>query len=285
LDLVDTAPPTLERAADEPEASWKDRMDAAWSEYVKHATVRIRPGVINVDEATVLAAIDKVRREIRDSESNSRNRIDRMFQLEECWGSILSEEYAYQDVGPMHAHQVVASACSGCPAAGHIHEPSYRAARPIVSEASLPHLHLAVSPTLEGMANGSRTLVVTYPEGDLRIHLAELIAKAVSHGVRGILASASLAGLPAVGNAGHSAPEGLVAIDPIVGGPPGQFAVPTLVLLDPTDPPRLSWLAGGAGALRIVVLPESTPDPQYPGQTVKSMRVPHWSLSYFLRSL
>ncbi|NYG07749.1 superfamily II DNA helicase RecQ [Phycicoccus badiiscoriae] len=285
LDIVDTALPTLERSADEPEAAWKGRLDAAWSEYVIQATVRIRPGVANVDEDTVLAAIDKVRREIRNSESKSRNRIDRMFRLEECWGSILSEEYVYQEVGLMHAHQVVAPACSGCPAAGHVHEPSYRAARPIVSEASLPQLHLATSSTLEGMANGGRTLVVTYPEGDLRIHLAELVTKAVSHGIRGILASASLAGLPAVGNAGRSAPEGLVAIDPIIAGPPGQFAVPTLVLLDPTDPPRLSWLGGEAGALRIVVLPEGAPDPQYPGQTVKSMRVPHWSLSYFLRSL
>jgi ATP-dependent DNA helicase RecQ len=285
LDIVDTPPPALERGVDEPEAAWKERMDAAWAEYVKHATVRIRPGVANVDEAAVLAAIDKVRREIRDSEANSRDRIERMFTLEECWGSILSKEYAYHDVGPMHAYQVVAPACSGCPAAGHVAEPSYRAARPVVSEASLPYLHRPLSPALDAMANGNRTLVVSYPEGDLRLHLAELVTKAVTHGVRGILASASLVGLPAVTNASRSAPEGLVAVDPIVVGPPIQFAVPTLVLLDPTDPPRLSWLAGRSGALRIVVLPEGTPDPDYPDQTVKNIRVPHWSLSYFLRSL
>ena len=152
-----------------------------------------------------------MRSEIRDSEADSRDRIERMFKLDECWGSILSEEYAYQDVGPMHAHQVVAPACSGAPSAGHVHEPSYRAARPVVSEASLPDLHREVSPTLGAMANGGRTLVVTYPEGDLRLHLAELVTKAVTHGVRGILASASLVGLPAVSDASRSAPEGLVA--------------------------------------------------------------------------
>jgi ATP-dependent DNA helicase RecQ len=285
LDIVDTPPPALERAAEETEAAWKTRMDVAWSEYVQHATVRIRSEVANVDETTVINAIGEVRTAIRDSETASRNRIDRMFKLEECWGSILSEEYAYQDVGPMHAHQVVAPACSGCPAAEHIHEPSYRAVQPLVSEASLPHLHLTVSPTLEGMANGGRTVVVTYPEGDLRVHLTELVTKAVSHGIRGILASASLAGLPAVTNGNRSASEGLIAIDPIATGPPEQFAIPTLILLDPTDPPRLSWLAGEIGALRIVVLPESASDPQYPDQSVKNIRVPHWSLSYFLRSL
>lgn len=285
LDIVDTPPPLLERAADEVETAWQQRIDVAWSEYVKQATVRIHSGIGNVDQATVLSAIDRVRCEIRDSESDSRNRIERMFGLDECWGSILSEEYAYEDVGAMHALQVVAAACSGCPAAGHVHELSYRAARPVVQEASLPTLHRVVSPTLAAMANGGQTLIVTYPEGDLRIHLAELVTKAVTHGVRGILASASLAGVPAVANAGRSASEGLVAIDPIVAGPPRQFPIPTLVLLDPTDQPQLSWLAGQAGSLRIVVLPENTSDPQYPDQPVKSIRVPHWTLSYFLRSL
>ncbi|MFD6091262.1 protein DpdF [Oerskovia sp. NPDC060338] len=285
LDIADTPPPALERGVDELETAWKARTDAAWAEYVKHATVRIRPEVANVNEAAVVAAIDKVRKEIRDSEVGSRDRIERMFKLEDCWGSILSEEYEYQDIGPMHAHQVVAPACSGCPAAGHVSEPSCRAARPIVSEASLPDLSRPVSPALDAMANGSRSLVVTYPEGDLRLHLAELVTKAVTHGVRGILASTSLVNLPAVTNASRSASEGLVAIDPIVMGPPVQFAVPTLVLLGPTDPPRLSWLAGTTGALRIVVLPESTPDPEYPDQIVKNIRVPHWSLSYFLRSI
>ena len=285
LNIAETPPPALERGADEHEAAWKARTDAAWAEYVKHATVQIRPDVANVDKAAVVAAIERVRREIRDSEADSRDRIERMFKLEECWGSILSEEYAYQDVGPMHAHQVVAAACSGCPSAGHVAAPSYRAARPVVSEAYLPDLHRPVSPALDAMANGNRTLVVTYPQGELRLHLAELVTKAVKHGVRGILASATLAGLPAVRTASRSTPEGLVVVDPIIVGPPVHFAVPTLVLLDPTDPPRLSWLGGQSGALRIVVLPESTPDPGYPDQTVKNIRVPHWSLSYFLRSL
>ena len=76
-----------------------------------------------------------------------------------------------------------------------------------------------------------------------------------------------------------------MAVDHIVHGPPIPIAVPTLILLDPTDPPRLSWLAGREGALRIVVLPDATLDPQYPDQTVKNIRVPHWSLSHLLRSL
>jgi superfamily II DNA helicase RecQ len=286
LNVVDTPPPTVERSADEPEVAWKERMDVAWAQHVQHATVRIRPGVQNLNEATVLEAIDRVRQEIRYSEAGSRQRLERMFRLEECWGSILSEEYTYQNVGPMHAHQTVAPACSGCPAAGHVPEPSYRTPQPIVSEASVPYLHRQVSPSLDAMANGSRTLVVTYPRGELRIHLAELVNKAVTNGIRGVLASPSIAGLPSVSSASRSASEGLVAIDPIVMGPPAvHFAIPTLILLDPSDSPRLNWLAGQDGALRIVVLPEGTSDPEYPDQTIEHIRVPHWSLTYFLRSM
>ena len=139
LDIVDTPPPTLERVADEPEAAWQAARRRRLGR-VRQARDRPHPpGHSRTSTRPPSShAIDRVRTEIRDSESDSRDRIERMFRLDECWGSILSEEYAYEDVGPMHAHQVVAPACSGCPAAGHVHEPSYRAARPVVQEASLP---------------------------------------------------------------------------------------------------------------------------------------------------
>ncbi|SKC66499.1 protein DpdF [Krasilnikoviella flava] len=285
LDIIDTPPPALERQPDEPEARWTARLETAWTEYAKLATVRIRPGVGNVSESTVSQAIETVRSGIRDAEASSRRRIERLFALKECWGSVLSEEYEYAAIGAMHANQVVAPACSGCPAEGHAALPSLRAAQPTVSEASLPDLQRSVSSTLKEMSNGSRTLVVTYPEGGLRLHLPELVTKSVTHGIRGILASASLAATPAVIGASRSAQEGLVTLDPIVARPPTPISVPTLILLDPADPPRLTWLRGEKGALRIVVVPEGTPDPEYPDQAVKNIRVPHWSLSYFLRSL
>ncbi|MBB1033610.1 ATP-dependent DNA helicase RecQ [Dietzia sp. CQ4] len=285
LDIVDTPPPTVERLKGEPDADWQRRVEEAWAAYVKHATVRIRPEITNLDQATVSSAVDIVRREIRASESASQSRIERMFNLEECWGKILSEEYAYDDIGPMHASLAVAPACSGCPARGHKHITSFRAARPIVQEALIPQLHLRVSSTLVAMAGDSLTLVVPYREGELRIRLAELITKSVTHGIRGILASESYFRLPAVAEAGRHAPEGLVAIDRVSGGPPRSFPIPTLILLDSTDPPQLSWIAGETGSLRIVVLPEDTPDPQYSDQTVKSIRVPFSMLSDFLRRM
>ena len=64
-----------------------------------------------------------------------------------------------------------------------------------------------------------------------------------------------------------------------------RLHVPTLVLLDHSDPPQLSWLAATQGPLRIVVLPASTRDPMYPDDLVKNVRSPHWALEDFLRRL
>ena len=155
-----------------------------------------------------------------------------------------------------------------------------------MAEASLPDLRREVSSVLAAMADGHRTLVVTYPESDVRLHLGDLVQRCVFHGVRGVLATPSLATLAAVTDAARFAAEGLVAVDRITpGGPAYQFGVPTLILLDPTEKPRLSWLGGSSGSLRILLLPDTTPDPQYPDHLVKNIRVPHWSLPYFLRTL
>ena len=88
-------------------------------------------------------------------------------------------------------------------------------------------------------------------------------------------------------DAARFATEGLVAVDPIAPlGPPVQFAVPTLILLDPTDKPQLSWLAGHPGALRIRGTPRDHARSRSIRNTlVKNIRVPHWSLSDFIRSL
>ena len=286
LDIVDTPPPTLERVEGEPEADWQQRVDAAWSAYVKHATVRIRSGIPNVDEATVLHAIDKVRREIRDSESDSRDRIERMFRLDECWGSILSEEYAYEDVGAMHAHQVVAPACSGCPAAAHVHEPSYAGcatgrAGGIPPPAAPRGKSHACGDGHQWSDTGRDLSRGRSPDPPCRTrHEGSDTRRPRNLGFR------KSGGLPAVVDAGRSAPEGLVAIDPIVAGPPRAVPDPHVGPLGPdrSTPVELARRSSldpfGSSCFR-----KTRRTPQYPDQPVKSIRFPHWTLSYFLRSL
>lgn len=284
LDLENIEPPSLERDPDESEESWSTRVADAWEVYVRHMAVRIRPKVTNLDEKSVVAALKNVRSEIKGSEAASADRVDRLLALTECWGYILQEEYTYTNVGPMHASQSVAAACSGCPASEHIHRPTYRAAQPIVAEGLLPDLRREPSSALRDVALGHRTIVVTYPKDRLRSLLGNLVQVCVNNGIRGVLASPSLVGLKAIGSASKFAPDGLILVDTVpIGGPPVRLCVPTLILLDEDKAPQLSWLAGSEGSFRIVVVPEGTRDPAYPDQLVKNIRSPHLVLEDFLR--
>ena len=286
LDIEYLEPPKVEREPDESEDAWSQRVAEAREKFVRLMAVRIRAGVINLDEASVVAALKKVRNEIKGSEAASMDRVDRLLNLTECWGRVLSEEYSYANVGPMRATQTVATACSGCPASEHVHDLTYRAALPLVAESLMPDLRRLASDQLTALAHGTRSIVISYTEGRLRPLLGPLVQATVGNGVRGVLASPSLLALPAITSASRFAPEGLVVVDAVpAGGPPLRLQVPTLVLLDHSDPPQLSWLAATEGPLRIVVLPASTPDPVYPDDLVKNVRSPHWALEDFLRRL
>jgi len=286
LDIENPEPPKVERELDESEGARSQRVAEAWEKFVRLVAVRIRPSVTNLDEASVVAALKKVRNEIKGSEAASMDRVDRLLNLKECWGRVLSEEYSYANVGPMRATQTVAAACSGCPASEHLHESTYRAALPVISESVVPDLRRLPSDRLTVLAHGTRSIVVSYPEGRLRSLLGPLLQATLSNGIRGVLASRSLLALPAVSSASRFAPEGLVVVDAVpTGGPPMRLQVPTLVLLDHSDPPQLSWLAATEGPLRIVVLPASTRDPMYPDDLIKNVRSPHWALEDFLRRL
>jgi hypothetical protein len=162
----------------------------------------------------------------------------------------------------------------------------HAAALPVIAESLMPDLKRQPSDRLTALALGTRSIVVTYPDGGLRSLLSNLLQAAVSNGIRGVLASSDLLALPAIRSAHRFANEGLVAVDAVATtGPPIRLQVPTLVLLDHTDVPQLSWLSGTEGPLRIVVLPETTRDPSYPEHLVKNVRSPHWALQDFLRRL
>lgn len=284
IDIETTPPPTLNRDAEETQEAWDARIANAWQDFRSHIPVRVRSNV-NLSEEQFDRALQLVRDDIKSSEAVASDRIDRLLAREECWGTILSEEYAYTDIGPMKASQSVAAACSGCPAEGHRHEPTYRAALPLVTDAKMPSLSLAVRPTLAALAP-HHSIVVTYPDEGLRTLLRAVVQACVSHGIRSIIASPLLIENRAIMTAARFAEEGLVMVDPTPqDGRPLNIVAPTLIVLSPGDPPRESWLNPSTDPLRVVLLPRSTPDPSYPNQLVKTARSPHWGVDDFLRRI
>ncbi|MEU5861640.1 protein DpdF [Nonomuraea sp. NPDC047529] len=279
-------PPTIERAPDESEESWKARVTAKWAIFIRQVLVRLRPNIANLDRHTIEAALQGVRTEIKDSEAASMARVAHLLARDDCWGRVLSEEYSYTNISTMHASQMVAPACSGCPADKHIHESTFRAARPLIAEAFVPDLGRRTSSALEALAIGHRSIVVTYADGRLRSTLSNLVQACITNGIRGIAASATLLALPALSTASRFADEGMVVMDAIrTRGIPTRLSVPSLILIDHGDAPPTSWLAPTSGSLRVVVVPESMHDPVYPDELVKNIRSPHWNIDDFLRRL
>ncbi|MFC8235890.1 protein DpdF [Streptomyces sp. NPDC057284] len=279
-------PPVVERIPDEPEETWRARLSKEWTAFVCRVPVRLRPHVANLDQQTIEAALKRARTEIKNAESASTTRITRLLAGKECWGRVLSEEYTYTDIGTMRATQNVAPACSGCPADEHVHQPTFRAARPLIAEAFLPDLGRRASAVLEDLAAGQRSIVVTYGDGRLRTALSNLVQACVTNGLRGVVASATLLALPAIGTAARFADEGMVAVDALgTGAILARLSVPSLILIDHGDTPPTSWLAPTSGPLRVVVVPESMHDPAYPDELIKSIRSPHWNIDDFLRRL
>ena len=236
-------------------------------------------GQINLDQETFERQLGALRDRIRATERASQQRIDALLAQEECWADLFASEYRLNDANGMHATLQVAAACSGCPATRHAHRPRYDAARPVVADAKMPQLPSEVGNTLDTVAASGKVVIVTYA-GNVRLRLQNLVQRCVSRGIRGILASPTLATSPAVTTTGaQAAPDGFVLVDTIDSGIPQiSFSVPTLILLDHGDLARLSWVNPSAGPLRIVVVPEDLEDPEKPGYKIKNYRSPIWPL-------
>ncbi|MCR3741648.1 DEAD/DEAH box helicase [Actinomadura glauciflava] len=279
-------PPSVQRRPDESEVAWRSRLGVEWEAFVRRVLVRRRSNVANLDRPTIEAALRRARKEIKETESASRARVIRLLAKSECWGRVLSEEYCYTDIGTMGATQLVAPACSGCPADEHVHDSTLRAARPLIAEASMPDLERRPNADFEELAGGHRSIVITYAEGRLRTALSNLVQACVTNGVRGIVASETLLALPAITTAARFATEGLVVVDELrTTGIRPRLSVPSLILVGHGDAPPVSWLTPTTGPLRVVVVPENMHDPVYPEELIKNIRSPHWTMDDFLRRL
>jgi ATP-dependent DNA helicase RecQ len=285
ISVESTPPPSVERGADEHEADFERRRLAAWEDFSKQVRVRATEGV-NLDHATFEKRLGQLRAAIRATEKASQARIKELLARSECWANVIASEYTFSDVGSMLATLSTAAACSGCPAAKHKHRPRYDAAKPVIADAAMPLLHGDVSSTLKHLAAGGSVVIVTY-SGRLRLTLQNLVQRCVTHGIRGILASPSFVGAPAVTiTAAQSVSEGFVMVDTVSSGVPQvSFAVPTLILLDHGDSAGLSWVNPSTGPLRVVVVPDDLDDPQKLGQKIKDYRTPTWELNDFLRRI
>lgn len=285
ISIESTPPPSVDRLVEESEANFEGRRSAAWDTFRNQIRVRV-PVNVNLNQLTFALRLGQLRDEIRATEKASHLRIDRLLARSECWANIIASEYTFKDVGAMHATLSAAPACSGCPAENHKHRTLYDAAKPVIADAPMPLLRKDVSSVLNTLAAGGNAIIVTYP-GRLHLRLQSLVQRCISHGIRGILASPSFVGGPAVTTtAPQMVDEGFIIVDAVTRGIPHvSFAVPTLILLSEGDTAGLSWVNPSTGPLRIVVVPDDMDDPENPTQKIKDYRSPTWEIDEFLRRI
>jgi ATP-dependent DNA helicase RecQ len=282
LDLQPVPAPDLRRQYDESDEQWQQRWSQAWKVFRNHVVVRLDPAIGNLDRATFESALERVRREVDASESDSTERIDRLLDLDECWGTVIAEEYNFADTDGLAASQHVSASCSGCPAVHH-HGPSdYQAARPIVPSPGVPQLARALSAALNVELHGRGSLIVTYPDNELRRTLGDVVQTCVNHGIRAILAASEVVDQPAIAGAHTLSPEGFVMVD-VIEPSPQVIVVPTLIVVSPGSAIRRTWLPPTEGPARILLVPEGIRDLDWPDSTLAEARSPALRVNDFLR--
>lgn len=272
-------PPAVEPLEGESKEKWEARKEAAWDRFRDAVAVRVSPEVGNLDRPTVETLIARVRSEVLGNQRASLARMARLLDQDECWADVFSEEYTFRHEREGEvAVQHVSPSCSGCPARGHHGPEGGRAPTPVIPEPQMPTLPRELQPALTAELHGQGGLVVTYQDehrrGGVERWLDDLVRRLVANGIRVVLVPPSLRDHPAVQLANRHAQERFVVVDIEARGP-RPFAVPTLIVIDPGERPKGSWLPPvRTGAPRVVFMPADTLDPEKPGARVAEWRSP-----------
>ena len=283
--LVTTPPPA--RRPDEDDESWEARISEEWDRFGDSVACELSPDVGNLSEGLVVERLTQLRRKILANEEATYMRLKELLFGERCWADVLAEEYRFDDVRMSDgstASQYLTPSCSGCPSAGHHGRSDGTAPTPVVPDPTPRELPLVCQPTLSSELHSRGALVVTYAPGTLDSHLDDLVRKLVRLGVRAVLIPERLRTHPAVLQAHRWAwPERFVIADDRI-RKIHPFPVPTLLVAE--EHVHAGWLPKATtGAQRVIVAPDSLPDPEKLSVPISEYRFPTLRLTEFLRRI
>jgi hypothetical protein len=283
--LLATPPPI--RQPTETDEEWEARARQEWERFGDSAVFQLDPSVTNLDEATITQRLTSLRLDILANQDATFRRLKELLFGRRCWADVIAEEYGFDGVrlsdGAI-ATQHLTPSCSGCPGVDHHGPTDGRAPIPIVPDPPLRLLPLACEPQLAAELHGRGALVVAYSTPELGAHLDDLVRKLVRAGVRALLVPVRYLEHPAITNAHRwASPEHFVIAEAGV-RPVHPFPVPSLVVAE--EHVQTSWLPPAAtGAERVVVLPETLPDPEKQSTPAFEYRSPSLRLPEFLRRI
>src|SRR6202012_3046457 len=111
--------PELFRPATECDAEWERRLSIEWENFDNQIDVTVAAQGGTLDEDAFEYAFHHVKREVKEREDESFERIRQLLALEKCWGQVFADEYSLHVPELPGADYRLTASCSGCPACGH----------------------------------------------------------------------------------------------------------------------------------------------------------------------
>lgn len=191
-------PPELFRTPTESDAEWERRFSIEWENFHNKLDVTVSGHEGGLDEDAFEQAFQLVKREVKEREDESFERVRHLLALEKCWGHTFAEEYSLHVPELPGANYRLSASCSGCPACGH---PTPRDASPVIGTRPIPMVPKSshrLMPALTEELMHRDVLLITYDpiltrrDATARRLFRRMVAKAIDNGIKQLLYSRGL---------------------------------------------------------------------------------------------
>jgi ATP-dependent DNA helicase RecQ len=198
IEFAPIHPPELFRTPTESDAEWERRFSIEWQNFYNKLDVTVTGHAGSLDEDAFEQAFKQVKREVKEREDESFDRVRQLLALEKCWGHIFAEEYTLHAPELPGANYRLSASCSGCPACWHPTPPD---TSPVIGTRPIPMVPkpcYTLMPALAEELMGRNVLLITYEpaptrrDATARRLFRRVVAKAIDNGIRQILYSRRL---------------------------------------------------------------------------------------------
>lgn len=277
----------------ESDEEWEKRLAAEWEIYRNTLEISYAGDAGSLDEPAFEAAFQLVKREVKQREDESFERIRQLLASHICWGEHFADEYSLHVPEIAGVDYVLSPSCSGCPACSGKKsglEPPVVALRPTPA---VPRLNLVLMPALREEFFGREILLVTYDPALRRQQSAgvsrfrRMVGAAVTNGIRQVLYSRALdpSTIEEIRiGVGHSPLVVLEEADLQVSRRALDY--PTLLIAAVGDPMSKALIYPPADAVpRVIVAPAGTPTPDRPHLSLEDVLQPNVGLEELVRRI
>jgi superfamily II DNA/RNA helicase len=294
IDFAPIHPPELFRTSTESDAEWEQRSSIEWEHFHNKLDVTVTNLEGGLSEDAFERAFQRVKREVKEREDESFERVCQLLSLDNCWGHIFADEYSLHVPEFPGANYRLSASCSGCPACRHPTPPD---ASPVIGTRPLPMVpksRYTLMPALTEEIMGRKVLLITYDpaltRGDTiaRNLFRRVVAKAIDNGIRQIRYSQRLdPEIIAEIRSGVGTSQIVVVEQVDLQMPQRAVDYPTLMIAAATDriPFGMVYPSSPDAMARLLLIPNHTPTTDRPHLTFEDVIHPNIPLADLVKRI